>query len=189
MLYWNTPPSSISNLVLYPQSSLGGKIIFVLGSIWFNRESIGIRFLHPLLYYSSSYPNLGLGIYCPDITTTIKTMLPAAIPTPDIAPVSDESQYTGRWCSGGVGHMYPPTLSPPPPLLRPEVGIPTAPACLTLDVFPPYGGPLSGGILRGSSQSWGLSPRSQRQKVGSSELIPSKKCQISRGLTCTAPKS
>ena len=33
MLYLNTPPSSVSNLVLYPCSVFGGEIIFVIGSI------------------------------------------------------------------------------------------------------------------------------------------------------------
>ena len=33
MLYLNTSPSSISNLVLYPRSAFGRKIIFVLGSL------------------------------------------------------------------------------------------------------------------------------------------------------------
>ena len=45
MLYWNNPSSSISNLVLYPRSSFGGKIIFVLGLIWFNQESTESIFL------------------------------------------------------------------------------------------------------------------------------------------------
>ena len=46
MLYWNTPSSSISNLVLYPRSAFCGTIIFVIGSIRFNRESMDSRFLH-----------------------------------------------------------------------------------------------------------------------------------------------
>ena len=45
MLYYNTPPSSISNLVLYPRSAFGRKIIFVLRSIIFNRESMDSRLL------------------------------------------------------------------------------------------------------------------------------------------------
>ena len=57
MLYWNTPPSSISNLIMYPLSALGTKIIFVTGLIRFNRESIGGRFLHlPLLKVSGQLP-------------------------------------------------------------------------------------------------------------------------------------
>ena len=155
MLYWNTTPSSISNLVLYPRSALGGEIIFVLGSIRFNWESIDSRFLHPLSPALLSCPDLGLGISCPDPTTIITPMLPSTVLTPDIAPVLDDSQYTGWCCSGGVGNMYPHTLSPPPTLLRPEVGITNAPECLTLVEFPPYGRPISGGILRGSSLSWG----------------------------------
>ena len=155
MLYWNTPPSSISNLVLYPCSALGGKKIFVFGSIQFNQESIGSRLLHPPSPASSSYPNVGLGISCPDPTTIIIPMLPATIPTPDIFPVLYELRYTGRWYSGGVGNMSPPTIPPLPPLLLPEVDIPTAPPCLTLAALLPDGGPLSGGIHRGSSLSWG----------------------------------
>ena len=46
MLYWNTPSSSISNFILYPHSAFGREIIFVLGSIRFNRESIDSIFLH-----------------------------------------------------------------------------------------------------------------------------------------------
>ena len=45
MLYWNTPPNSISNLVMYPRSALGGKIIFMIRLIRFNLESIDSRFL------------------------------------------------------------------------------------------------------------------------------------------------
>ena len=74
-------------------------------------------------------------------------MLPAAVQTPGIAPVLNESLYTERWCYGGLGNMSPPNLSPPPTFLRPDVGISTALACLTLDKLPPYGGPISGGIL------------------------------------------
>ena len=57
MIYLNTPPSSISNLVLYPCSAFGVKIIFVPGSILFNPESIDIRFLHlPLYEVSEALP-------------------------------------------------------------------------------------------------------------------------------------
>ena len=52
MLYWNTPPSSISNLVLYPCSKFVGKLIFLLGLILFNWESIESRFLQ--VSYASS---------------------------------------------------------------------------------------------------------------------------------------
>ena len=45
MLYLNTPSSSISNLVLYPRSAFGGEIIFVIGSIRFNWESMDSIFL------------------------------------------------------------------------------------------------------------------------------------------------
>ena len=43
--------------------------------------------------------------------------------------------------------MSPSNLSPPPTLLRPEVGIFAALTCLALDELPPYGAPVSGGIL------------------------------------------
>ena len=67
--------------------------------------------------------------------------------------------------------------------------IPTALACLFLDSSPPYDWPLSGGILRFSSLSWGSSPRSLRQTVGSPELPPCKKCRRSKVLTSPAPES
>ena len=50
MLYLNNPPSSISNFALYPCSTFGGGIIFVLGSIRFNWESMDIIFLHLPLF-------------------------------------------------------------------------------------------------------------------------------------------
>ena len=46
MLYWNNLSISISNLVLYTRSAFGRKILFLLGLIWFNRESMDSRFLH-----------------------------------------------------------------------------------------------------------------------------------------------
>ena len=75
MLYWNTPPSIILNLVLYPRSTLGGKIISVLGSIQFNGESMEIRSLHdvtpkkpPLVVvkfiYRIIFPHVGNEIKC-----------------------------------------------------------------------------------------------------------------------------
>ena len=49
MIYLNTPSISISNLVLYPRSEFDGKVIFVLGSIRLNQESMDSRFLHIVL--------------------------------------------------------------------------------------------------------------------------------------------
>ena len=61
MIYWNTPPSSISNLVLYPRSALDRKIIFLLGSIRFNWESIDSRFLHIITFLIPFMP------WCPPL--------------------------------------------------------------------------------------------------------------------------
>ena len=58
MLYWNTSPNSIQNLVLYPCSVLCGKIIFVIRSVQLNQESTSSRFLHIIqmnLVYRKSY--------------------------------------------------------------------------------------------------------------------------------------
>ena len=64
MLHWNIPPSNISNLVLYLPSTFGGKIIFVLGSIRFNQESMDSIFLHCLHIFNSAkrFPSIPVTI-------------------------------------------------------------------------------------------------------------------------------
>ena len=64
MIYLSTPSSSISNLVLYPRSAFGGKMIFVLGSIRFNLESTDSRFLHRKgVFFQIGLKVLGLNQY------------------------------------------------------------------------------------------------------------------------------
>ena len=84
-----------------------------------------------------SSPYLAQGIFRPTPTTVVTPVLPASVLLLDIAPVSYELQYTGLWCYGRGGHMYPTPLDPPPSLLCPELGITTAPRCTTSSAFSP----------------------------------------------------
>ena len=83
----------------------------------------------PLFTAQSPSPNLLIGIYRTDPTTIMTPVLPEVVTLPYIDPVSDESRYTGGWCSGSRLNIYPPALSPPQLLLRTDGGIPTAPPC------------------------------------------------------------
>ena len=85
--------------------------------------------------------------------------------------------------------MSLPTLSPPPILMCPDVGIPTFPAYISLDESLSDVGPLSGVTRQRFYLSWGSSPRSPRQTVGLSQLPPCKKFRRSRVITSPDLKS
>ena len=116
-------------------------------------------------------------------------VLPYVALPPYIYSALDKSRYTGWLCSRSGVHMYPPALYPPPPLLRLDAGIPTAPPCCALAALPPFNGPYCGGIHQGSSLSWGSPPRSRNQTKGLPEILPCTNFWRSRGLPPPAPKS
>ena len=106
------------------------------------------------LSFSSLLP--GLGTYLPDPATVVLSLLPAAVPPPDIAPLSYKSWYTGWWCSVSGGRMSLSYIDPPLPSLCPEAGTPTALRYLSLVEFLSSGGPTCGGNRQGSARSWGF---------------------------------
>ena len=99
----------------------------------------------------------------PDPTTAMSPALMAVTPPPDIAPVSDESQYTGWRYFGGGGRTSPPPPTPLPSLPRPAVGKPTCLPCPASSAFLPASRPPCGENHQGSSQYRVTWPRSPRQ--------------------------
>ena len=93
----------------------------------------------------SSFP-LYLGIEPPSPTTTVSPKRLYVVPMPEISTVSDESQYTGKCCSGGRGCIYTPRLLPPPSFLHTEAGITPAPSFVVLASFSPDDVTHFGGI-------------------------------------------
>ena len=94
-------------------------------------------------------------------------MLPVlldAVLHPDTAPILDESQYIGWWCSGSGGSTSPHPLVLPPTSLPPMACIPNPPPHHDDVASLPNRGPPCGGNLPEFDQSGGYYPCLQAKK-------------------------